>query len=255
MRLQTNAIQPLSQLAPNVTPNVVPANPPRLQINPDAIRRIDPPVLSPRPAEIKPNLLGPVTLPSGNGNLEAGAQSLLNNLATKDQILRLKKDFLPNQANLALGQLPELKKAQQYATKSLLLGPKCAWWLHWYYHCYWHHSHSWHWHHWHPYHFHVIHYHAGYSYSFGAELFAVPGIGWGVASVHPGSPAEEAGLEVGDMIISANGQPLQMLASNSVMKRAIQTSGGVLNMEVLKEAGDQPIAMTAFLRRVYRYSY
>ena len=254
-RLEGNAIQPLPQLVPNVRPNRVPDNRATLQINPDVIRRIQPPVLSPRPAEIKPNRLGPDSLPLAGATLEAGVQSLVNNLAGKDKILKLKKDFLPSQASLVLGKVPELQKAQQYATKSLLLGPKCAWWVPWYYHCYWPTCGSWYWHHWHLHHFHVIPYHAGYSYYFGADLFAIPGIGLGVASVNPGSPADRAGLVVGDMIISANGQPLQTLDSNGVMRQVIRTSGGVLNMEVLKETGDQPIGMTAFLQRVYRYSY
>ena len=244
---------------PNIRPNPLPTNRATPQIRPDAIRPIDPPVLSATPAEIKPNSLGQASAAAGigkvDGKLGAGAQILVENLAKKDQILKLKKDFLGKQAKIGLGHLPKLQEAKQYATKSLLLGPKCAWWVHWYYHCYWHHCHSWCWHYWHPYHFHVIHCHAGYSYYFGAELFAVPGIGLGVASVNPNSPAERAGLEVGDMIISANGQPLQTLNSNAVMRRVIQTSGGVLNMEVLKETSDPSIAITAFLQRVYHYSY
>ncbi len=258
-RVQGNAVQPLRQFVPNVSINRVPSTPATPQIRPNAIRPIDPPVLSATPAEIEPNSLGQASLPAGigkvDGKLSPGAQTLVQNLAKKDQILKLKKDFLGNPAKIGLGDLPKLQEAKQYATKSLLLGPKCAWWVHWYYHCYWHHSHSWCWHHWHPYHFHVIHYHAGYSYYFGAELFAVPGIGLGVASVNPGSPAERAGLEVGDMIISANGQPLQALNSNAVMRHVIRTSGGVLNMEVLRETTDESILMTALLRRVYHYSY
>ena len=125
----------------------------------------------------------------------------------------------------------------------------------WYYHCYWHTCHHWCWDYWYPCHFNVIHCDAAYSYHFGADLFAIPGIGLGVASVNPGSPADKAGLVVGDMIISANGQPLQTLDSNDVMKHVIQTSGGVLNMEVLKETSDQPTVMTALLQKVYHYSY
>ena len=254
-RVQGSAVQTLPQSVPNIRPNPLPNNRATPQIRPDAIPPIDPPVLSPRPAEIKPNSLGQAPFPAGIGKLEAGPQSLVENLAKKDQILKLKKDFLASQAKIGLGDLPKLQEAKQYATKSLLLGPKCAWWVPWYYHCYWHHCHSWCWHYWHPYHFHVIHCHAGYSYYFGAELFAVPGIGLGVASVNPSSPAERAGLEVGDMIISANGQPLQTLNSNAVMRHVIQTSGGVLNMEVLKETSDESILTTAFLQRVYHYSY
>jgi hypothetical protein len=258
-RLQAGAIQPLSQSVPNVRLNRVPTSPAATQINRNVIRRINPNVISPSTGQTSLTPAGQAHLPSAvikpDVKLTAGAQSLVNNLANKDQILKLKKDFPAIQEKINLGALPKLQQAQNYALKSLYLSPKCAWWVPWYYYCYWPTCPYWCWDYWYPCHFYVIHCHAGYSYYFGAELFAVPGIGLGVASVNPGSPAERAGLVVGDMILSANGRPLQALNSNDVMRHVIQTSGGVLNMEVLQETSSQPVVMTAFLRRVYHYSY
>ena len=258
-QVQGHAVQPLPQLVPHVRPNRATINPALPQIHREAIRPIDPPVLSSMPAKLKPNVLGPAHVPAGIGKLDGklgpGAQSLVNNLIKKNQILQLKKDFLTNPVKIGLGDLPKLQEAQQYALKSLSLSPKCGWWVPWYYHCYWHTSHSWCWHHWHAHHFHVIRYHAGYSYYFGADLFTIPGIGLGVASVSPGSPAEMAGLGVGDMILSANGQPLQTLDGSEVMRHVIRTSRGVLDMEVLREASDQSLVMRALLQRVYHHSY
>ena len=111
-RLQVNAVQPLPQLVPNVRLNRAPRNPATTQINRDAIRRSDPPVITSRPAEIKPNSLGQAHFPAGistvDGKLGAGAQSLVKNLAKKDEILKLKKDFLANQEKIGLGDLPKL---------------------------------------------------------------------------------------------------------------------------------------------------
>jgi len=258
-RLQVNPIQPPSQSVPSVRPNLAPTNPPATRITPNAVHRVRPNVISPGAGHTSLTPAGPAHVPSRvikpNGKLTVGAQSLVENLANKAQILKLKKDFPAIQGKISLKDLPKLQAAQNYALKSLFLSPKCAWWVNWYYHCYWHTCHHWCWDYWYPSHFQVIHCHAAYSYYFGADLFAIPGIGLGVASIKPGSPAHESGLVAGDMIVSVNRQPLQGLDSNDVMKHVIQTSGGVLNMEVLKETSDQPLLTTAFLRKLYRHSY
>ena len=258
-QLQGNAVGHLPQFVPNGRLIQNRTNPVTTQINRNVIRKIDPRVITATSGDQKLNAVGQAHAPAGvtklAGKLGTDAQSLVKNLAKKDKILKLKKNFLVKQKNISLGDLPKLQEAQKHALKCLSLNPKCAWWINCYYHCYWHTCHCWCWDYWYPCHFYVIHCHAGYSYYFGAELYAIPGIGLGVAAVTPGSPADRAGLVASDMIVSANGQPLQTLDSNEVMKYAIQTSGGVLNMEVLKETSDQAVLMAAFLQKVYHYSH
>ena len=258
-RFQSNGAQLLPQFVPNRRPIWNGRKPVATPINRNVVPSVAPRVITSTSGDKKPNPTGQVLAPAGltklPGKLTVEAQTLVKNLAKKDQILKLKKDFLAVQKNVDIGDLPKLQEAQKYAQKCLSLNPKCAWWIPWYYHCYWNTCHGWCWNYWQPCHFYVIHCHAAYSYYFGAELYTIPGIGLGVASVNSGSPAENAGLVAGDMIISANGQPLQALDSNAVMKHVIRTSGGVLKMEVLKETSDQPVMMTAFLQKVYHHSY
>lgn len=257
-QLPNSGIQNLPQFAPKTKFSPVVKNP-VLKPNLGSINKINPQVFDPTLKDKKPNFVNPPqSFKAPNalaGKLKPQAQSFVQNLIKKDTLLKVKKDFFAKQKNPGLGPLPKLQQAQKYILKCHSLSPKCGWWIPWYYHCYWNSCHHWCWDYWQPCHYYVIHCHAGYSYYFGAELFAIPGIGLGVASVTPGSPADFAGLTEGDMILGANNYALQGLDSGEVMKHAIRISGGVLNMEVQKEAGDQPVVLTALLKRVYHYSY
>jgi hypothetical protein len=68
-----------------------------------------------------------------------------------------------------------------------------------------------------------------------------------VARVHPGSPAERAGLQAGDVILSANGFLTQEPGNLSwVINHHAQ--GGALNLSVRKAASGQNATVTAKLR-------
>lgn len=75
-----------------------------------------------------------------------------------------------------------------------------------------------------------------------------PIYGLRIDQVVPGSAAQSRGLEVGDVILSANGQPM---SDSQALRRAIAGSGGVLNL-VLRDVRNpaQPIAVTIYLQPI-----
>jgi S1-C subfamily serine protease len=64
-----------------------------------------------------------------------------------------------------------------------------------------------------------------------------------IVDVVPGSPAEDAGLEAGDIILSINGV---VITSESVMEQALRFSS-VARLEVLKRDEDRRVRVTALL--------
>ena len=75
---------------------------------------------------------------------------------------------------------------------------------------------------------------------------------YGVQDVKPNSPAAFAGLRQGDLIVSINGQGIE---DESVLPYAIQTSGGHLELEVIREGSDEPTLGYVALQQIERMSY
>jgi S1-C subfamily serine protease len=81
----------------------------------------------------------------------------------------------------------------------------------------------------------------------GLEGMVLPGKGLGVETVEAGSPAEQAGLRQGMVIVRCNGVAL---VDEATVADSIASSGGVLRLEVLKAEGDQPISVSVAMQRV-----
>ena len=61
-----------------------------------------------------------------------------------------------------------------------------------------------------------------------------------------------AGLQAGDMILSVNGYAFD---NDTVLPEMIQTSGGILNLEVYREGMEAPMTVQVRLRRLRVTSY
>lgn len=86
----------------------------------------------------------------------------------------------------------------------------------------------------------------------GMKATLLPGVGLGVESVTPGSPADAIGLESGMVIIEANGAAL---VDETVMPAVIASSGGILNIKVIAGEGQPPQSVTLQLQRVVTQSF
>ena len=177
------------------------------------------------------------------------------------------KDFvkeLPNKLKPELN--PERQEMVLGARKTMGLrfgiGAGCHWWVdllcgwHWHRHgCYWTDLCvvPGYWSCWRPCHYRVvwcptIHGHVRSAWYFGVESFLIPDMhALGVHEVSPYSPAAMAGLQPGDMILSVNGFAFD---NESVLPEMIQTSGGLLNLEVYREGLEAPMVVQVRLRRL-----
>jgi type II secretory pathway component PulC len=59
-------------------------------------------------------------------------------------------------------------------------------------------------------------------------------------------------LQQGDLIVSINGLEI---ADESVLPNAIQTSGGLLNLGVIRDGAEEPVLVQVALRRIQKLSY
>ena len=87
-------------------------------------------------------------------------------------------------------------------------------------------------------------------------MYTEDAMGVRVAQVFPGSPAEEAGLEVGDLIVTANGYPV--LGTYTLNKRILSLDpGDEVSLEVLKRDGSRILrkAVLAPLPAKYKEEY
>ena len=92
---------------------------------------------------------------------------------------------------------------------------------------------------------------AGYQRSawyFGVECMLIPDLtSYGIQAVMANSPAERAGLQAGDMIVSINGYTID---DESVLHTSIQRSGGQLVLGVIREGTEEPVLVDVLLDRV-----
>ena len=70
---------------------------------------------------------------------------------------------------------------------------------------------------------------------------------YGIQAVTARSPADRAGLRVGDMIVSINGMSIN---DESVLRNSIQRSGGQLILGVVREGTEEPVTIEVLLDRV-----
>ena len=70
---------------------------------------------------------------------------------------------------------------------------------------------------------------------------------YGIQAVMANSPAERAGLQAGDMIVSINGYTID---DESVLHTSIQRSGGQLVLGVIREGTEEPVLVDVLLDRV-----
>ena len=169
-------------------------------------------------------------------------------------------------ANLKLNN-SEVQQAKNFAIQKLSLHSHCHWWIdfviggHWHWnHCdWWDHCYTpGYWHCWTPCHYQVVYCPPveGYissSWYFGVDCILIPDMAaYGIQEVKPNSPAAFAGLIPGDLIVSINGQGIE---DELVLPYAIQTSGGHLELGVIREGSDEPVLVYVALQLIERLSY
>lgn len=126
------------------------------------------------------------------------------------------------------------------------------WWLRFacgVYHC---HGRPWvcydgYWSCWHPCSYNYVRcYGYDYRYFVGMECVTIPDVNsLGVEFIQPGSPAELAGLQAGDVIVSVNGKPV---SSEDVITNELPTER--LNMEVIRDGAETPTMIALVPQRV-----
>ena len=166
-----------------------------------------------------------------------------------------------------IGMSNRYRQARSAALMHLPLGTHCHWWLDFVVGYCWdtHHCHWWdycvtpgYWDCWTPCHFRVIHCppSAGVvatSWYFGIDCILIPDLSaYGIQEVDAGSPAEVAGLTVGDMIVGINGSPI---SSEFDLSEAIAVSGGHLHLDVIRNGADASIEVHVDLARLVVRSY
>ena len=111
---------------------------------------------------------------------------------------------------------------------------------------------------WTPCHFRVIHCppSAGIvatSWYFGIDCILIPDLSaYGIQKVDAGSPADMAGLVIGDMIVGINGSPI---TSEFDLSEAITVSGGHLHLDVIRDGADSSVEIHVDLARLAVRSY
>ena len=165
------------------------------------------------------------------------------------------------------GLSKQYRQSRSMALKNLTLGSHCHWWLDFVVGYSWdtHHCHWWdycvtpgYWDCWTPCHFRVIHCppSAGIvstSWYFGIDCILIPDLSaYGIQEVDAGSPADMAGLVVGDMIVGINGSPI---TSEFDLSEAITVSGGHLHLDVVRDGADSSVEIHVDLARLAVRSY
>jgi len=165
------------------------------------------------------------------------------------------------------GLSKQYRRSRSMALKHLTLGSHCHWWLDFVVGYCWdtHHCHWWdycvtpgYWDCWTPCHFREIHCppSAGIvatSWYFGIDCILIPDLSaYGIQKVDAGSPADMAGLVIGDMIVGINGSPI---TSEFDLSEAITVSGGHLHLDVIRDGADSSVEIHVDLARLAVRSY
>lgn len=190
-------------------------------------------------------------------------------LDTKDLVKELPKLTLPpkDKSQLNMHRQEVVMGARKTMMHRIGVAAGCNWWAdllcgwHWHRHgCHWTDIYAvpGYWSCWRPCHYRVVwcptmHGHVRSAWYFGIESFLIPDMhALGVHEVSPYSPAALAGLQPGDMILSVNGYAFD---TESVLPEMIQTSSGLLNLEVYREGLEAPMVVQVRLRRLRITSY
>ena len=166
-----------------------------------------------------------------------------------------------------IGMTKRYQQARSAALMHLPLGTHCHWWLDFVVGYSWHihHCHWWdycvtpgYWDCWTPCHFRVIHCPpspgiVATSWYFGIDCILIPDLSaYGIQKVDAGSPADMAGLMIGDMIVGINGSPI---TSEFDLSEAITVSGGHLHLDVIRDGADSSVEIHVDLARLAVRSY
>jgi hypothetical protein len=90
------------------------------------------------------------------------------------------------------------------------------------------------------------------SYYIGIQGFQIPNMGFAIQEVHTASPAERAGLAVGEIITTVCGQPMY---SHDVMATALQQYGGVLDLVVISQGATKPREVRVIAEKIVNASF
>ena len=150
---------------------------------------------------------------------------------------------------------PQIQNILAKAPKHLCVHPHFTWWITiCHHHCHTHYG-CWnidnsYWNTWTPCHWHVVQCQQ-LSYYVGLTCIHIPDMqAYGVQSVIEGSPAHQAGLQSGDLIVSVNGQTV--LDPNLVNA---EVSLGRLDLLVIREGSPEPVSLVVIPRLVQVVSY
>ena len=195
-------------------------------------------------------------LPGKMRPIHGDAKLVFTNLLSKDKIFKLPTTGWKDMTVGELGIQPRIfQKAHQHCLHHFGWSAPCNWWINCFYHCYWDHCHDWCWDYWYPCSYYVVPCNSSFGYYLGCKTFSIPGVGMGVTEIEHDSPAEKCGLQIGDVLVSAQGVGLQEFHASDVFQHLIKDSGGLLSMEVLKDGEAEPLELAAHLKKVYYRSY
>ena len=258
---------------PDVLGNVPPSTKPdrRKHHRPDVLGNVPPSI---EPDSLKPNRPGKNGKRRGTNKLEGirnfdhwvnrSGEGKLKSIEVEK--FHGKFGNVRNSANMKL-KIPQARHAKNFAIRKLSLHSRCHWWIDFVIGGHWHrnHCHWWdycdtpdYWRCWTPCRYQVVSCppvdgYVSSSWYFGIDCILVPDMAaYGIQEVKPNSPAAYAGLREGDLIVSINGQGIE---DELVLPYAIQTSGGRLELGVIREGSDEPVLVYVALQQIERLSY
>ena len=210
-----------------------------------------------------PGRLGKVGIPEVKVNLpsklqnhtrHAGQTILLPNGTKTKSIAINVSQLLKHNGHSVQGQ-HQIQNIVASAPKHLCGQPHFSWWVnvchnhcHTNYGCWNVHNHYWDC--WTPCNWQVVRCEQ-FTYYLGLNCTYIPDMqAYGVQSVNGGSPAQLAGLQPGDLILSVNGQPV--FDPNLVNSELVR---GRLDLQVIREGSPAPILLTVFPRLVQNLSF
>lgn len=150
---------------------------------------------------------------------------------------------------------PQIQHVVAHAPRHLTVQPHFNWWINiCHHHCRTHYG-TWnvtsnYWNTWRPCSWNVVECRE-LSYYVGLSCIHIPDMqAYGVQSVTEGSPAQQGGLQNGDLIVSVNGLPV----SESTLVNS-EVARGRLDLVVIREGSAEPLRLTVIPRLVHTVSY